>query len=158
MAEGLLRHLYGDRYEAFSAGISPSEVSPLAVRVMEEIGIDISGSPSKGIEELNLPATSCGESLIVKENVFYIPSLAPPQATGDALAVQLRGTIFDYVITVCDHAKQTCPFIPAQKENLHVGFEDPAAFEGTDEAKLKKFRKTREEIKGWIMDYFGRKD
>jgi arsenate reductase len=121
MAEGLLRHLYGDKYEAFSAGTSPTEIHLLAVRVMDEIGIDISDSRSKSINEY-------------------------------------RDEIFDYVITVCDHARQTCPFFPAAKENLHAGFEDPSAFEGTDEARLRKFREVRDETKRWIEDYFGRKD
>ncbi len=51
MAEGLLRHYYGDRYEAFSAGATPTKLNPLAVKVMEEIGIDISGQSSKSIED-----------------------------------------------------------------------------------------------------------
>jgi len=51
MAEGFLRRLYGDRYEAYSAGTEPSEVNPYAVRVMEVVGIDISNHRSKGVEE-----------------------------------------------------------------------------------------------------------
>jgi arsenate reductase (thioredoxin) len=47
MAEGLLRHLAGDRFEVFSAGTRPSQVNPNAVRAMEEIGIDISSHDSK---------------------------------------------------------------------------------------------------------------
>ena len=47
MAEGLLRHLAGDRFEAMSAGTEATHVRPLAVRAMEEIGIDISGQESK---------------------------------------------------------------------------------------------------------------
>jgi arsenate reductase len=121
MAEGLLRHLYGDRYEVFSAGTLPTEVNPLAIKVMEEVGIDISDFRSKSIDEF-------------------------------------RGTMFDYFITVCDHARQTCPFLPATAENLHVGFEEPASYEGTDEAKLRKFRQIRDEIKTWIANYFGRED
>jgi arsenate reductase len=50
MAEGLLRTLYGDRYEAYSGGLEPSSVNPHAIKVMAEIGIDISGQHSKGIE------------------------------------------------------------------------------------------------------------
>jgi len=49
MAEGILRHLYGDRYEAFSAGSDPKEINPLTVRVMEEMGVDMSGHESKSI-------------------------------------------------------------------------------------------------------------
>jgi len=52
MAEGLLRALFGERYLAFSAGVSPTFVDPDANRVMAEIGIDISGQRSKGLEEV----------------------------------------------------------------------------------------------------------
>ncbi|KUK43678.1 MAG: arsenate reductase ArsC [Methanothrix sp.] len=52
MAEGLLRHLRGDRYEVFSAGTEPTEVNPLAVRAMAERGVDISGRRSKSVDEL----------------------------------------------------------------------------------------------------------
>jgi arsenate reductase len=50
MAEGLLRHLAGDRFEVFSAGISPSgEIHPYAVRVMEEVGVDVGDQYPKGL-------------------------------------------------------------------------------------------------------------
>ncbi len=52
MAEGLLRHLHGDRYEVQSAGTEPAEVNPLAVRAMNERGVDISGQRSKSLNEL----------------------------------------------------------------------------------------------------------
>jgi arsenate reductase len=51
MAEGLLRHLYGDRFEAYSAGTQPSRVNPYAIRVMEELGIDKTDHSSKNIDE-----------------------------------------------------------------------------------------------------------
>jgi len=50
MAEGILRHLYGKRFDVHSAGTQPSRVNPYAVRVMEEIGIDITGHSSKSID------------------------------------------------------------------------------------------------------------
>lgn len=53
MAEGLCRHLRGDRIEAYSAGIEQHGLNPLAVEVMQEIGIDISGQQSKTISELS---------------------------------------------------------------------------------------------------------
>jgi arsenate reductase len=52
MAEGLLDHLYGDRYETFSAGLKPGSIHPYAIDVMAEIGIDISHHRSKSIEEM----------------------------------------------------------------------------------------------------------
>ena len=51
MAEGLLRELYGDRYEVYSAGTQPSNINPYAIKVMAEIGIDISKHRSKSNEE-----------------------------------------------------------------------------------------------------------
>jgi arsenate reductase len=51
MAEGILRHMAGDRYEVFSAGTRPAGLSPRAVEVMSEIGIDISGQRSKSVDE-----------------------------------------------------------------------------------------------------------
>jgi arsenate reductase len=50
MAEGLLRHLAGDRFEAHSAGIEATHIRPLAIRAMDEIGVDISGQESKTLE------------------------------------------------------------------------------------------------------------
>jgi arsenate reductase len=66
-----------------------------------------------------------------------------------AQSKQLTGFIgqpFDYVITVCDRARQACPFFPGRHEMLHWDLEDPAEVEGTDEQKLEAFRRTRTEI------------
>jgi arsenate reductase len=62
---------------------------------------------------------------------------------------------FDYVITVCDTAREMCPFFPGGKTVLHKGFEDPSDFRGTDKEITAEFRKTRDEIKAWILETFG---
>lgn len=51
------------------------------------------------------------------------------------------GQSFDYVITVCDEARQVCPVFPGQHESMHWGYEDPAAAEGTEEERLRVFRR-----------------
>ncbi len=56
------------------------------------------------------------------------------------------GQPFDYVITVCDRAKQSCPVFPGSGNALHWGLEDPAEAEGTDEERLEAFRRTRTEL------------
>ena len=61
----------------------------------------------------------------------------------------------DCVITVCDKAKQTCPFFPGGKKVSHHSFEDPSQAQGTDEERLEVFREVRDEIEGWIKKTFG---
>lgn len=62
---------------------------------------------------------------------------------------------FDYVITVCDHAKETCPlFLGKVGQRLHLGFEDPAEAQGTEEEILSVFRKIRDEIKSTFTAFY----
>lgn len=60
---------------------------------------------------------------------------------------------FDYVITVCDNAKERCPFFPSKAVKLHHNFSDPAQAKGTDEEILQKFRNVRDQIKGYSQDF-----
>lgn len=53
---------------------------------------------------------------------------------------------FDYVITVCDRARETCPVFPGSENTLHWGLDDPSEVEGTDEERLEAFRRTRAEV------------
>jgi arsenate reductase len=117
MAEGLLRDRYGDRYDVYSAGTERTHVRPLAVDVMDEHGVDLSGHTSKTIDDL-------GERT------------------------------FDMVVTVCDAAREACPYLPAETENLHRSFEDPSAAEGTEEERRAVFRRIRDELANWIDDTF----
>jgi len=117
MAEGLVNTFYGDRLEAHSAGTEPFQINPLTIRVMAEIGIDISGNHSKGVEDF-------------------------------------LDQDFEYVVTVCDHANETCPFFPGGKERIHRGFQDPAAVEGNEDEKLAVFRRVRDEIHNWVKETF----
>jgi arsenate reductase len=109
MGEGLLRHLASDRFEALSAGTNPVAVNPLAVEAMKEVGIDISGHPSKNVKDL-------------------------------------LGRPIEYVITVCDRAKESCPIFPGTYKFLSWSLDDPAAATGTHEEKLEAFRRIRDEI------------
>jgi arsenate reductase len=60
---------------------------------------------------------------------------------------------FDYIITVCDNAKERCPFFPGQAERIHWSFEDPAAAQGKDDEVLTVFRKVRDQIKDKINEF-----
>jgi arsenate reductase len=61
---------------------------------------------------------------------------------------------FDYVVTVCDRARETCPFFPGARRALHKGFEDPSAAEGSEEKRMAVFRRVRDEIRAWIAETF----
>jgi arsenate reductase (thioredoxin) len=116
IAEGFLRHLASEDFEAFSAGTKPSRLNPLAVKVMEEKGVDISGQYSQSIDEF------LNESL-------------------------------DYIITVCDHAKETCPVFPGTAERIHWSFRDPADAKGSEEEKMTVFREIRDSIEKNIKNF-----
>ena len=117
MAEGLLRHDAGDKYEVESAGMAPSIVRPEAIEAMKEIGTDISGHRSKSADEF-------------------------------------VGQHFDYIITVCDNAKETCPFFPGNAVRIHQSFEDPPPETAGDyESRLKIFRRVRDEMRGWLREF-----
>jgi arsenate reductase (thioredoxin) len=108
MAEGLLRHMAGDKYEAFSAGTHAKGLHPLSVEAMRDLNIDIAAQTSQDV------------STFLDQK-------------------------FDYVITVCDRAKQSCPVFPGAAP-IHWGFDDPAEMTGSREAQLKTFQRVRDEI------------
>ena len=117
MAEGLCRYFQGDSIEPFSAGIKKHGLNPLAVKVMDEIGIDISGHFSKTLAELGTQQ-------------------------------------FDYVVTLCGQAHETCPFFPALKKVIHHGFDAPpklAESAATESEALEHYRRLRDEIKHFIL-------
>ncbi|MGM9759271.1 MAG: arsenate reductase ArsC [Parabacteroides sp.] len=111
MAHGFLQS-FDDTITVCSAGTQPAEhVHPLAIQVMQEAGIDISGHTPYHV------------------NNFLHQS-------------------WDYVITVCGGANESCPaFIGDVRHRLHIGFDDPSKTEGSDDFVLSEFRRVREEIK-----------
>jgi arsenate reductase (thioredoxin) len=68
---------------------------------------------------------------------------------------QFLGDSFDYVITVCDNAKESCPIFTGEvRHRLHIGFEDPAEASGTEEVIVAAFRKVRDEIKASFFEFY----
>lgn len=59
---------------------------------------------------------------------------------------EFEGQTFDYVITVCDRANESCPILPGTTERIHWSFEDPTAATGTDEQRLRAFRTVRDAL------------
>ena len=134
MAEGLLRHYYGEKYEVFSAGATPTRVNPFAIKVMAEIGIDISTQRSKSIDEFQGKNIDLVVSVCTSSARVTCPFCSSPLLGG-------RPEIIDETL-------------PGAKRYLHHPFIDPSEVEGSDEEKLTAFQQTRDDIKKWILDYF----
>jgi arsenate reductase (thioredoxin) len=117
MAEGWARALKGDLIEAYSAGIATHGLNPLAVQVMAEAGVDISGQRSKTV-------------------------------------AAVRDVPFDYVVTVCGHANETCPmWLSGKARVIHVGFDDPPALARSAKSEaeaLGHYRRVRDEIRAFV--------
>ncbi|MBN1928809.1 MAG: arsenate reductase ArsC [Chlorobiaceae bacterium] len=118
MAEGFLK-TYDPDLDVHSAGTRPAgAVHPLAVRVMREVGIDLSAHRSKSL------------------NAF----LDRP---------------FDYVITVCDDARESCPLFTGKVDHrLHFSFEDPVYATGSEQERLAVFRMVRDRIAERFRQFF----
>jgi arsenate reductase len=116
MAEAWTKHLKGDQFEAYSAGVKPKDIDPRAIKAMAEAGLDISGQKSKDVDALG-------------------------------------STEFDYVITLCDNARESCPYFPAKTKLIHRGFDDPpklAENAKNEEEAMAHYRRVRDEIKTFV--------
>lgn len=117
MAEGWTRHLKSDRLNAYSAGVETHGMNPYAIKVMDEVDIDISGNTSKLVSDLP------------------------------------KDIEFDYVVTVCGHAHENCPYFPAKSKVVHVGFDDPPSLIkglSDEEEILKIYRRVRDDIETFV--------
>ena len=116
MAEGWARALKRTVITARSAGVEAHGLNPLAVKVMAEAGVDISGHRSKLVSELD-------------------------------------GQEFDFVVTVCDNARESCPVFPGALRTVHASFDDPprlAKDAKTEEEALPHYRRVRDEIRAFV--------
>ncbi|HVP17220.1 MAG TPA: arsenate reductase ArsC [candidate division Zixibacteria bacterium] len=134
LAEALLRHLYGEKYEVFSAGSNPTQVNPFAIKVMAEIGIDISKQTSKSIEEFRNKEIDLVVSVCRSSAKLMCSLCSSPVVMGRPEIISTT--------------------IPGAKHYLDHGFNDPSEVEGSDEEKLNAFRRTRDDIKKWILETF----
>lgn len=117
MAESFARKLWGSEFEIYSAGTQKHGMNERAIKVMAEVGLDISNHYSKTVEEL--------------------PSVN-----------------FDFVVTVCDAAKETCPYFPGGKI-IHIGFQDPPSLTkdmNNESEILDVYRRVRDEIQAAIKN------
>jgi arsenate reductase (thioredoxin) len=118
MAQAFLQS-FAPEIEVRSAGTEPARsVHPMAIEVMKEAGIDISGNSPENV------------SLYLDDE-------------------------WDYVITVCGGAAESCPaFLGKVKHRMHIGFDDPALVQGTEEFVRNEFRRIRDEIHSAFQAFY----
>ena len=118
MAQGFLKS-FDSKIKVQSAGTYPSsKVNPRAIKVMAEVGIDISKNSPKSVDEF-------------------------------------LNDQWDYVITVCNDANETCPvFLGKVKHRLHIGFMDPSHTTGSEEFIMSEFRRVRDEIEDEFYKFY----
>ena len=129
MAEGLLRAMHSDRYEAYSAGVAATSLDPRAVQAMLEIGIDISAQRSKSFQEF--------------QDIIF----------------DLAVTVCDrakQACPICSTKLELPSQSPRARAVIHRSFADPAAAAVEEEEQLEAFRRVRDEIKEWITQTLGR--
>jgi arsenate reductase len=118
MAEAFLRKHAGDYFDPHSAGTAPTQLHPLTVRVMNEVGVDMEGHRAKHLLE-------------------YL----------GRLPVRV-------LVIVCGEEDQRCPTIwPGVHSRLVWRFDDPAAFEGSEEERVQKFREVRDQVERQVKDW-----
>lgn len=113
MAEGWAKHLKGHIMDVYSAGIAPGNLNQTAVKVMAEVGVDISKQRPKRVDEL-------------------------------------KNIDFDYVVTLCDNARENCPVFARRTKHFHKPFEDPTFMPGTEKQIKAAFIKLRDQLKTFI--------
>ena len=116
IAEGLAQDLFKEQAKIYSAGLFAYGVNPMAIKILKEVGIDISHNESKEIDPVILHSS-------------------------------------DYVITLCDHARDQCPVIPKSVRHIHWSIVDPAGASGTTEQVMSLFRSVRDDIKQRLLDF-----
>ena len=116
MAEGFARKMLPKDVKIFSAGLEPKGVHPMAIKVMQEVGIDVSRQQSKNISEIPIHEISL-------------------------------------VITLCGDVAERCPISPGKVKRIHWALEDPVKARGREEEIAKVFRKVRDKIKSYVINY-----
>lgn len=117
IAEAWANSLCGEKLKAYSAGYLPKDIDPMAIRVMSEVGLDISKNRSKKVEDLH-------------------------------------GIVFDIVVTVCDSAKEKCPFLPGNFERIYCSFDDPPSLAKnmSETSSIEIYRRVRDEIRAFVIE------
>jgi arsenate reductase len=127
--------------------INNSARSQMAEAYLKKIGGDKFEVESAGLEAGNLNPFAVA---VMKEEGIDISS----NQTNDVFDFFKQGRLYRYVITVCDkESSDRCPIFLGMSEKINWSFSDPSSFTGTEEEKLQKTRKVRDQIKEAVQDF-----
>lgn len=105
-------------------------------------------------ERLNVESAGTKPSIVRPEAIAVMKEVGIDIASHRSKSVdEFAGQKFDYVLTVCDNAKESCPIFPGLRNRLHHNFEDPAAARGSDGERLAVFRRVRDEIRDYLRQF-----
>jgi len=134
MAEALLRHIYSEKYDVHSAGTNPTNVNPLALKALAELGIDASKQYSKSLDTFSETDIDLAVAVCKSSAKTLCTLCSSPITMNRPLIINSK--------------------LHKTKNYIVHGFDDPSEVEGTDEEKLAAFRRIRDQIRMWITDYF----
>jgi arsenate reductase len=140
MGEAFLKTFFPERYDAYSAGVTATDVHPTARQVMAEIGIKMSGYRSKNVEEFVGTRFDC-VALVCGEPPEVCPYICEAKET-----INCKN---------CQGCCQSFPFFPSGLRILHASFDDPTKYISPENDAIGAFRKVRDQIKNWVIENFG---
>lgn len=107
-----------------------------------------------GADEFEVESAGAKPSIVRPEAIIALKEIGIEIGSHRSKSVdEFAGQQFDYVITVCDNAKENCPYFPAKTKIVHRSFEDPATATGDETTRLAAFRKVRDEIKTYLESF-----
>jgi arsenate reductase len=105
----------------------------------------------------NVESAGTKPSLVRPEAIIVLKEIGIDISTSHSKSVEkFVRREFDFVITVCENARENCPYFPAQTKLIHHSFADPAAVEGDEETRLQAFRKVRDEINRFLLEFISK--
>jgi len=134
LAEALLRHIYNDKYESFSAGTNPTKINPFTIRALGEIGINATKQYAKNLDEFSETEIDLAVAVCQNSAKTLCTLCASPITKNRPLSINAK--------------------LHKTKNYIVHGFEDPTEAEGNEEEKLAAFRKVRDQIRAWITENF----
>jgi len=143
--ENLTMTLSAKKKRALILCTGNSARSQMAEGILQHEGGDAYEVESAGVK----PSSVRAEAIEAMQEIGFDISMNRSKSVDEFV-----GQDFDYIITVCDNAKETCPVFPGQAERIHQNFEDPPPLGvGTDEERLSIFRRVRDEIREWMKNF-----